>query len=179
MIFFIAGIVRETLRRPIGPLIGFVCQYMIMPLIAFGLGYVFYDQPAMRLGLFVTGASPGGGASNIWTLMFGGNLNLSITMTAISTFAAFVMMPAWIFTLGRVIFSEGQLVIPFYKICTYAVCLVVPLGIGLAISKWCPKLSKVGYLVRFNVLNNSSSIILPLLLFNYFMLVMSLSCIPC
>ena len=138
-----SDIVRETLRRPVGPLIGFICQSMIMPLIAFGLGYIFYDQPAMRLGLFVTGASPGGGASNIWTLMFGGNLNLSITMTAISTLAAFVMMPAWIFTLGRVIFSEGQLVIPFRKICTYAVCLVVPLGIGLAISKWCPRVSKV------------------------------------
>ena len=46
-----------------------------------------------RLGLFVTGCSPGGGASNIWTVMFGGNLDLSVTMTAISTFAAFLMMP--------------------------------------------------------------------------------------
>lgn len=28
----------------------------------------------MFKGLFVTGVSPGGGASNIWTLMLGGNL---------------------------------------------------------------------------------------------------------
>ena len=78
-----------------------------MPLIAFGLGFIFpaaelLGQKAstyapMRLGLFVTGCSPGGGASNIWTVMFGGNLDLSITMTAISTFAAFFMMPAWLF----------------------------------------------------------------------------------
>lgn len=80
----------------------------------------------MRLGLFVTGVSPGGGASNIWTLMFGGNLDLSVTMTAVSTFAAFFMMPLWLFTLGTVIFSDSNhpIVIPYYKICTYAFCLV-------------------------------------------------------
>merc|ERR1719495_3075720 len=94
-------VVKQTLRKPIGPLIGFCCQYIAMPLIAFGLGFIFYDNAPMRLGLFVTGCSPGGGASNIWTVMFGGNLNLSVTMTAISTFVAFLMMPAWIFSLGQ------------------------------------------------------------------------------
>ena len=100
-------VVKDTLKKPIGPMIGFICQYIFMPLIAFGLGFIFpaaevFGQTSsthapMRLGLFVTGCSPGGGASNIWTVMFGGNLDLSVTMTAISTFAAFVMMPAWIF----------------------------------------------------------------------------------
>jgi sodium/bile acid cotransporter 3/5 len=95
----------------------------------------------MRLGLFVTGTAPGGGASNIWTLLFGGNLNLSLTMTTISTFASFAMMPLWIFTLGTVIFSSSEIVIPYYKICTYAFCLVVPLGIGLLISRYLPRVS--------------------------------------
>lgn len=94
-------VVKETLKRPIGPAIGFVSQFVAMPLIAFVLGYAF-KSPVMRLGLFITGTSPGGGASNIWTLMFGGNLNLSVTMTAISTFAAFFMMPLWTFSLGKV-----------------------------------------------------------------------------
>ena len=139
-------VIRESIRRPVGPTIGFVCQFVVMPLISFCLGYAFYDNAPMRLGLFVTGASPGGGASNIWTLMFGGNLNLSVTMTAISTFAAFFMIPLWLFTLGRVIFSEGNIVIPYYKIVTYAFCLVVPLSIGILITRYLPKVSK--FLVR-------------------------------
>lgn len=134
-------VVKETLKRPIGPLIGFIAQFVFMPLISFGLGF-FFQSPAMRLGLFVTGTSPGGGASNIWTLMFGGNLNLSVTMTAISTFAAFFMMPLWIFTLGPVIISDHDIVIPYNKICTYAICLVVPLSIGLLITRFLPKVSK-------------------------------------
>ena len=87
-----------------------------------------------------------GGASNIWTVMFGGNLDLSVTMTAVSTFSAFVMMPFWIFTLGSTIFNDGNIVIPYKKICTYAGFLIVPLCIGLAIARWLPKVSN--FLVR-------------------------------
>lgn len=152
-------VVKDTLKKPIGPIIGFICQYMFMPLTAFALGFVFPAAASgvpggisttapMRLGLFVTGCSPGGGASNIWTVMFGGNLDLSVTMTAISTFAAFFMMPAGIFSLGQVVFSteEVDIVIPYYKICIYAFCLVIPLSIGLLIARFAPRLS--AFLVR-------------------------------
>jgi len=139
-------VVKQTMRKPIGPLIGFACQYVAMPLIAFGLGFVFYDNAAMRLGLFVTGCSPGGGASNIWTVMFGGNLNLSVTMTALSTFAAFVMMPAWIFSLGQHLImgdleDQYDIVIPYYKIAIYCFFLVIPLSIGLAVARYLPKVA--------------------------------------
>merc|ERR1712011_82418 len=112
-------VVKDTLKKPIGPMIGFICQYIFMPLIAFGLGFIFpaaetfgqtlSSHAPMRLGLFVTGCSPGGGASNIWTVMFGGNLDLSVTMTAMSTFAAFFMLPLWLFTLGATIFDEADI----------------------------------------------------------------------
>jgi sodium/bile acid cotransporter 3/5 len=49
-------------------------------------------QHLLALGLFVTGCSPGGGASNYWTLLLGGNANLSITMTFVSTIGALGML---------------------------------------------------------------------------------------
>jgi sodium/bile acid cotransporter 3/5 len=73
--------------------------------------------------------------SDTRTLMLGGNLNLSITMTALSTFSAFFMIPLWIFTLGKVIFDETDIVIPYHKLVVYPFCLVVPLGIGLLIAR--------------------------------------------
>merc|ERR1711892_680086 len=136
------NVMKEVLRKPIGPAIGFVTQFIFMPICSFILGYIFaWSSPEMRLGLFVTGCSPGGGASNIWTVMFGGNLDLSVTMTAVSTFSAFFMMPLWIFTLGSTIFNESDIVIPYYKICIYAFFLVIPLSIGLALQRWAPKVS--------------------------------------
>ena len=106
-------VVKETLKRPIGPSIGFCCQYLFMPLViywkicriqlqlvvivhclmlqcAFALAKIYFaDNVALQLGIFVTGCCPGGGGSNMWTLILGGNLHLSITMTCLSTLAAF------------------------------------------------------------------------------------------
>ena len=49
-------VVKQTLKKPVGPLIGFICQYFIMPLLSYALGYIFGAKEAsMRLGLFVTG----------------------------------------------------------------------------------------------------------------------------
>lgn len=43
---------------------------------------------AFALGLFVTGCSPSGSASNIWTILLNGNVHLSVTMTFLSTIGA-------------------------------------------------------------------------------------------
>ncbi len=45
-------------------------------------------KPEFGFGLLVTGCCPGGGGSNIWTLLLHGDLNLSMTMTFISSVAA-------------------------------------------------------------------------------------------
>lgn len=69
--------ISDILRKPVGPAICFVCQFLFMPLIAYGLGIALFPKAhEMALGLFFTGISPGGGASNMWTLLLGGNINL-------------------------------------------------------------------------------------------------------
>lgn len=136
--------IADILRRPVGPAICFVCQFVFMPLAAYGLGYgLFPEAHEMALGLFFTGISPGGGASNMWTLILGGNINLSIAMTTISTLAAFAMMPLWIFTLGKTIFDRANLGVPYSRISSMAAGLLIPLAIGLAIQRFMPKTAKV------------------------------------
>lgn len=135
---------KAIMVRPIGPIIGFLAQFLFMPLLSYGLGHLLFpDSYELQLGLFFTGVSPAGGASNIWTVVLGGNLNLSLAMTTISTLAAFGMMPLWIFTLGRNIFDKGNLGVPYRNIATFAIGLVVPLGIGLLIQKYRPRLAQL------------------------------------
>ncbi|KAM7346719.1 P3 protein isoform 2-T2 [Cochliomyia hominivorax] len=140
-------VLKGLITRPVSPGIGFICQYVLMPLLSFAVGYfVFPDNLEMQLGLFFTGVSPSGGASNLWTVILGGNINLSVLMTTISNLAAFGMMPLWIFTLGHVIFTRGNLKVPYTKIATYSIGLIVPLAIGLALQRWAPRVSR--FLVR-------------------------------
>ncbi|KAF5272195.1 hypothetical protein FQA39_LY01277 [Lamprigera yunnana] len=141
------GEVRSTIKKPVGPAIGFFGQFIIMPLVSYGLGkLLFPDDPEMQLGLFFTGVSPGGGASNVWVAVLNGNINLSITMTTISTFAAFGMMPLWLFTLGGTIFEEANISVPYRQISTYAIALVIPLAIGYILQRFCKRVSS--FLVR-------------------------------
>ena len=56
--------------------------------LSFGVGYLLFDDVLFRLGLFVMGCCPGGNASNFWCKLLGGDINLSITMTTISTISA-------------------------------------------------------------------------------------------
>ncbi|XP_039302088.1 ileal sodium/bile acid cotransporter isoform X2 [Solenopsis invicta] len=138
------SICRNALRRPIGPGIGFFCQFLIMPLLSFLIGYLLFpDRPELQIGMFFTGISPSGGASNMWTLLLDGNLNLSITMTTICTIAAFGMMPFWVFTLGRYIFAQGKIAVPYRHIGTFVVGLIIPLAIGFLIKKKLPRVSKI------------------------------------
>ncbi|XP_072934755.1 ileal sodium/bile acid cotransporter-like isoform X2 [Epargyreus clarus] len=139
--------VKECLKKPIGPIIGLCGQFVFMPLLSFGLGFlIFPDKPEMRLGMFFTGCAPGGGASNIWTFILGGNLNLSLTMSAISTLAAFGFIPLWLFSLGQVVFRNANIVVPYKNISFFVVGLIVPLGIGLAMQRYTPRVS--AFMVR-------------------------------
>lgn len=46
------------------------------------------DDSLKGFGLLVMGVCPGGLASNFWTLLLDGDVNLSITMTFVSSIAA-------------------------------------------------------------------------------------------
>lgn len=139
--------IKDIMRKPVGPIICFVCQFLFMPLVSYGLGFALFPEVhEMALGLFFTGISPGGGASNMWTLLLGGNIHLSIAMTTISTLAAFAMMPLWIFTLGKTIFERANLGVPYARITSMAAGLVIPLAVGLLIQRFMPKTTK--FLIR-------------------------------
>ncbi|XP_062138118.1 ileal sodium/bile acid cotransporter [Drosophila sulfurigaster albostrigata] len=138
------SVLRGLITRPIGPSIFLITQTLGMPLLSYALGvFIFPDSPAMQLGLFFTGIAPSGGASNTWTAVLGGNINLSVLMTTISNFGAFGSMPFWTFTLGALIFDRAGIKVPYDKIAGYCAGLIIPLFIGLAIQRWWPRLAQI------------------------------------
>lgn len=64
-------------------------------------------------------------------------------MTTISTILCFGTMPFWLFTLGSIIFDNANLGVPYLQVTLVAVALLVPLGIGLLIQKFLPRLGKI------------------------------------
>ncbi|XP_053208833.1 hepatic sodium/bile acid cotransporter-like [Panonychus citri] len=138
-------VIQSVLKKPIAPLIGLISQYVVMPLTAWIVGYFLLSGEAYYywFGLFAFGCSPGGNASNMWTLLLGGNLNLSLTMTFISTFAALFMIPLWLFTLGIYVNGPSTINVPYIKIVRTLAAMAFFLGIGLLFQKYLPKVSKI------------------------------------
>ncbi|XP_023019032.1 hepatic sodium/bile acid cotransporter isoform X2 [Leptinotarsa decemlineata] len=157
------GELRNILKRPVGPSIGFFGHFFVMPMLSYVLGLILFPQnPEMQLGMFFTGVSPAGGASNVWAVLLEGNLNLSIIMTTISTISAFAMMPLWLFTLGRVIFQNARLKVPYMEIMTYVIALVVPLAIGYFIQRY---MKRVAHFMTKIIKGFSSCLIMFIVVF--------------
>ncbi|XP_070178201.1 sodium/bile acid cotransporter 5-like [Littorina saxatilis] len=138
------SVVKEVLRKPIAPAIGFLCQYLLMPLIAFMLAKTMtVGDPAVSLGIFACGICPGGGASNMFCYLVDGDVSLSVTMTAISSIGALAMIPLWMFTLGEQFEDDKiDLNVPFDKIIMTLAIIIIPLFIGAGIKKFLPKVAK-------------------------------------
>lgn len=84
---------RAVARKPRGVLIGFLSQFGLMPLFAFGLAVFLELPPAFAIALILIGCLPGGTTSNMFAYFARGSVALSIAMTLASTLLALLMMP--------------------------------------------------------------------------------------
>lgn len=152
------------LKSPKAPIIGILCQFIMMPLTAYGLGlWLFSDDVYMFLGIFFLGIAPGGGPSNVWTMVLGGNLNLSILLTTsskkieylshfihiisknifLAIILAFGTIPLYAYTLGTNLFEQlnEDFVIPYIRMMLVAFAFIFPLLVGIFLQRW-PKVSQ-------------------------------------
>jgi len=91
---------KMILQYPKGVAIGVVSQFVIMPLLAFGLAKVFNLPPEIAVGVILVGCCPGGTSSNVMTFLAKGNTALSVTITSVTTLLAPFMTPALIYLLA-------------------------------------------------------------------------------
>mmetsp|Transcript_46781 Transcript_46781/g.141710 ORF Transcript_46781/g.141710 Transcript_46781/m.141710 type:complete len:425 (-) Transcript_46781:182-1456(-) len=79
--------------RPNAVVMQFSLCYLMMPLLAFGLGKAFALDPALLAGMVLVGSINGGQASNLCTYIARGNVALSVLMTTATTLGAIFMTP--------------------------------------------------------------------------------------
>lgn len=80
-------------RRPWALLLGVSAQYMVMPLLGYGLAVALDLSPALAAGMVLVGSAPGGTASNVMVYLSRGDTALSVAMTTVSTLLAPLLTP--------------------------------------------------------------------------------------
>jgi len=83
----------RVLRMPWAVFVGMLLQFTVMPFVAWGLVSLLRFDPRVAAGVILVGACPGGVASNVITYLAGGNVPLSVTMTACSTLLSPILTP--------------------------------------------------------------------------------------
>jgi len=87
------GDFARVLVMPRGVLVGLLLQFGVMPVTGYTLATLFGFTGEVAAGVVLVGAAPGGVASNVMTYLAGGNVALSVTMTAFSTLLSPVLTP--------------------------------------------------------------------------------------
>nr|DBA33121.1 TPA: hypothetical protein GDO54_000851 [Pyxicephalus adspersus] len=130
------------IRYPWGIIVGFLCQFGIMPIAGFTLANLFNVLPVQAVVVLIMGCCPGGTGSNILSYWVDGDMDLSLSMTTCSTLFALGMMPLCLFLYSKKWVDSDSIVIPYDTIGISLVTLVVPVAIGMFVNyKW-PKLAK-------------------------------------
>ena len=77
--------VREVVERPRSLALATLLQILLLPAAALALIAVFAPEPLIALVILAISVSPGGALSNVFTMLAGGNLALSVLMTTTTT----------------------------------------------------------------------------------------------
>ena len=129
----------RAVRRPKAVLIGMSLQFLLMPLLAYGIGLALRLPKEQFIGLVMVGTVAGGTASNVIAYLAGGDVALSITMTACSTVAGIFLTPLLSsFYLGQTVQVSA---LDMFK--SILVVVALPVSLGLVINRLCRKHSGV------------------------------------
>lgn len=121
---------KEVLRMPKWVGLGVVAQFLLMPLIGWGVAMAFDLPDQFKVGIILVSCCPGGTASNVVTYLARGNLALSVVMTMASTVLSIVLTPF----LTRRYASAILEVDAVGMMISLVLIVLLPVGAGLALN---------------------------------------------
>ena len=87
----------RVINYPKDFLVGFVCQLILLPVVAFIIVLILDLPIEIALGVMIIAAAPGGVTSNVMTKFANGDVALSISLTAIISLISIISVPFIIF----------------------------------------------------------------------------------
>ena len=147
------GIFVDVFKKPKSVLLGMLCQLVLLPAMTFLLAVLLggWISPMMGLGMVLVASCPGGNISNFMSSLGKANVELSVSLTAISTALAVVMTPFnfWLWgslylKVAPVAHEIPTLVIPLWDVFkTIFILLGIPLTLGILTSRYLPKVAAI------------------------------------
>ena len=97
----------RILRNPNDFIVGFICQLILLPIVAYILILILKLPIEIALGLMIIAAAPGGVTSNVLTKFANGDVALSISLTAVMSLLSIISVPFVVLTSANLLGVTG------------------------------------------------------------------------
>ncbi len=133
------GDFRRLLSHPKAVVVALALQALVLPAICYGLIVLLGVPPVYAVGLMLLAASPGGVSANLFSHLFGGNVAMNISLTAINTLLSIVSLPL-IANFAIDTFSKSGQVVPMQtgKVIEVIGIVLIPVAVGMLVKRGAP-----------------------------------------
>ena len=124
----------KVFRHPRSLAVALTGQLILLPLIALALAWALRLPPVFFIGLVLIACCPGGSSSNVFSKLAGGDVALSVTLTAFSSVITLFTLPLVMSWATRLVGENVGIVLPVGNLIKQNLLLMllpVLLGIGL------------------------------------------------
>jgi bile acid:Na+ symporter, BASS family len=125
--------------HPKAVLIALGLQVIALPLVCYALVVSLNLSPIYAVGMMLLAASPGGISANLFSHLFGGNVAMNISLTAINTVLSIATLPL-IANWAIAAFAKTDQVVPiqFAKVVEVMAVVLIPVAIGMLVRARAP-----------------------------------------
>ena len=133
------GDFRRLLGHPKAVVLALALQAAVLPALCYFLIVALGVEPVYAVGLMLLAASPGGVSANLFSHLFGGNVAMNISLTAINTLLSIVSLPL-IANFAIDTFAKSGQVVPMQtaKVIEVIGIVLVPVAIGMFVRSRAP-----------------------------------------
>jgi BASS family bile acid:Na+ symporter len=122
----------RLLKHPKAVAVALVLQIIVLPLACYLLIVALNVPPLFAVGLMLLAASPGGVSANLFSHLFGGNVAMNISLTAINTVLSIITLPLISNWAISTFAKTGQVVpLQFGKVLEVIAIVLIPVLIGM------------------------------------------------
>src|SRR3989344_5132080 len=134
------GDFKRLLQHPRAVVLALVL--LVLPSACYALIVLLGVAPLCAVGLMLLAASPGGVSANLFSHLFGGNVAMNISLTAINTVLSIVSLPLITNWAINTFAHTGQVVpLQFGKVVEVIIIVLVPVVLGMAVHRRAPAFS--------------------------------------
>lgn len=134
---------QRLLKHPKAVMLALGLQVIGLPLACYAIITAFGLPPVFAIGLMLLAASPGGISANLFSHLFGGNVAMNISLTAVNTLLSIVTLPL-IANWAIAHFAQSGQVVPMQtsKLLEVIAIVLIPVLLGMAVARKAPGFSK-------------------------------------